>query len=312
MGEGNLSLTRPSGEGSESPPAPELEVPPRRVPWVTITACVVMVALFGVALLTPNTMPFASFGYRGDAFQVWSGAVWVLLVSAFMHLALWHVALNVYWLWILGRVIEKAFGPVVLGLLLLTSAFVGSAFQLAIFDNVGVGSSGMVFALFGFGWLAKGKNAALKAVLTPKVGTLFVAWLVACWIVLTRLVGNGAHLGGLLFGAVAAEAFATGRWPRLAKTIAGLVLVLSLAVSFVCPWSAIWWSTAGYKVQTAGRYDAAIEAYGMSLELRPDQPWVMANLVRAYRAAGKGEEAASLLAKLKSISPNEAAKLAGE
>jgi GlpG protein len=266
-------------------------------------------ALFTVVCLTPDAAPFASWGYRGDAFQVWSGAAWVLLASAVIHQAPWHLALNIYWLWSLGRVVEGAFGPLVVGLLLITSAFVSSSFQLAIFDNVGVGASGMAFAVFGFGWLARGKKQELRATFTTKVVVLFVSWFVGCWAILTRVVGNGAHLGGLLFGAVVAEAFVMRRRPRLAKAGAIVLVVLALGVSFVCPWSATWWSTMGYRAHAGRQFDLAIEAYDTSLQLRPDQPWVMASLIRAYRASGKADAAASLLARLRSVSPSEAAKL---
>lgn len=296
-----------SGSGQRQPPA-RGTVPRRRVPWVTVTACAAMVALFAVTCFTPNAAPFASWGYRGDAFQVWSGAAWVLLASAFIHHALWHLALNVYWLWTLGRAIEAAFGPLMMGLLLLTSAFVSSSFQLAIFDNVGVGASGMAFAVFGFGWLARSKSAELRSVFTPKTGILFASWFVGCWIILTHAVGNGAHLGGLLFGAVAAEAVVMGRRPRLAKAGAILMVLLALGVSFASPWSATWWSTMGYRAHARGQYDLAIEAYDISLQFRPDQPWVMASLIRAYRASGKADAAGSLLTRLRTVSPAEAAE----
>jgi len=309
MGIGAPNPTSPAGESDHSQPPSGAAVPTRRVPWVTAAACVAMLALFAVVCLTPNAAPFASWGYRGDAFQVWSGAVWVLLASALIHRALWHLALNIYWLWSLGRAIEAAFGPLVVGLLLVTSAFVSSSFQLAIFDNVGVGASGMAFAVFGFGWLARSKNHELRATFTPRVGVLFASWFAGCWVIWTHVVGNGAHLGGLLLGAVAAEAFVIRRRPRLAKAGAILMLVLALGVSFVCPWSATWWSTMGYRAHAGGQYDLAIEAYDISLQFRPDQPWVMASLIRAYRASGKADAAASLLMKLRSISPSEAAKL---
>jgi GlpG protein len=95
----------------------------------------------------------------------------------------------------------------------------------------------------------------------------------------------------------------------LAKAGAILLVLLALGVSFVCPWSATWWSTMGYKAHAGGQYDLAIESYDMSLQLRPDQPWIMASLIRAYRASGKADAAASLLTKLKTVSPAEAAKL---
>jgi len=214
-----------------SQPASEAAVPTRRVPWITAAACVVMLALFTVVCLTPDAAPFASWGYRGDAFQVWSGAAWVLLASAVIHQA--------------------------------------------------------PFAVFGFGWLARGKKQELRATFTTKVVVLFVSWFVGCWAILTRVVGNGAHLGGLLFGAVVAEAFVMRRRPRLAKAGAIVLVVLALGVSFVCPWSATWWSTMGYRAHAGRQFDLAIEAYDTSLQLRPDQPWVMASLIRAYRASAE-------------------------
>lgn len=279
------------------------------MPWVTATACAAMVALFAVVSVTPDEAPLASWGYRGDAFQVWSGAAWVLLASAFIHQHLWHLAVNVYWLWTLGRAVEAAFGPLTMGLLLLTSAFVSSAFQLAIFDEVGVGASGMTFAVFAFGWLARGRRTELRSIFTTTIGVVFASWFVGCWIVLTRLVANGAHLGGLLFGALVAEAVVMGRRPRLAKAGAIVLLLLALGVSVACPWSATWWATKAYGAHARGQYDLAIGAYDVSLRLRPDQPWVMASLIRAYRAAGKANAAASVLARLRTVSPEEAARV---
>lgn len=308
MGQAAEDTSPVGGDGPVQPPS-GAAIPARRVPWVTVTACAAMIALFAAISYMPDATPFASWGYRGDAFQVWSGAAWVLLASAFIHQALWHLALNVYWLWTLGRAIEAAVGPLMMGLLLLTSALVSSSLQLAIFDNVGLGASGIGFALFGFGWLARGKSAELRSILTPKTGILFASWFVGCWIFLAHEVGNGAHLGGLLFGALAAEALVMGRRPRLAKAGAIVLILLALGVAVVCPWSPTWWSTIGYRAHARGQYAMAIDAYDTSLQLRPDQPWVMASLILAYRASGKADAAAPLLARLRAVSPSEAAKL---
>lgn len=83
-------------------------------------------------------------------------------------------------------------------------------------------------------------------------------------------------------------------------------------VSLVCPWSATWWSTLGYRAHARAQYDLAIDAYDASLGIQPDQPWVMANLIHLHRAAGKAEAAASLQARLRLVAPAEAAKLEDE
>ncbi|ACG72782.1 Tetratricopeptide TPR_2 repeat protein [Anaeromyxobacter sp. K] len=100
-----------------------------------------------------------------------------------------------------------------------------------------------------------------------------------------------------------------GRRPRLAKAGAIVLLLLALGVSVVCPWSANWWATKAYIAHARGQYDLAIGAYDVSLRLRPDHPWVMASLIRAYRASGKADAAASVLARLRTVSPDEAARV---
>src|SRR3981189_1880995 len=47
--------------------------------------------------------------YR-PAYGVWHGAYWSLVTSAFVHLELWHLLGNLYWLWILGCGVERAIG----------------------------------------------------------------------------------------------------------------------------------------------------------------------------------------------------------
>jgi GlpG protein len=126
---------------------------------------------------------------------------------------------------------------------------------------------------------------------------------------LTREVGNGAHLGGLLLGAATAEAVVMRRRPRLAKAGLVLLLLFSVTVSVVCPWSPTWWATRGWHAHAGGRYALAIDAYDLSLHLRPDQPWVLASLVRAHRAAGHAEAAAAVLERLRTVSPEDAEQL---
>ncbi len=67
------------------------------------------------------------------------------------------------------------------------------------------------------------------------------------------------------------------------------MVVLALGVSFVCPWSATWWSTMGYRAHARGQYDLAIEAYDTSLQFRPDQPWVMGEPDSCLSRLGGGE-----------------------
>src|SRR5688500_18062279 len=83
-----------------------------RVPWVTWLACAACLVIF-VALSVQDDAAswesLARFGYL-PANSIWEGDYWALVTSAFVHLALWHLVFNVYWLWVLGSHMERAIG----------------------------------------------------------------------------------------------------------------------------------------------------------------------------------------------------------
>src|SRR5262249_3508810 len=157
---------------------------------------------------------------------------------AFVHLALWHLAFNMYWLWALGSRMERAIGSARFLAFVLTSAFVASTAELAVSDTTGHGASGFVYAIFGFMWISRRRFPQFKEVLSQQTIKLFVVWLFGC-VVVTYLeiwnVGNAAHFAGLLFGAGVANSFVARRKPGL--TLAGTAaLVVCCVVSlFWCP-----------------------------------------------------------------------------
>ena len=200
---------------------------------VTSVTCGVIVVLFLAVRLSPD--PHAAlirFGYRG-AVQVWGGSVWALLTTAVVHEAYWHVGANLGWLWHLGRAVEEAMGSRRAALLVLASAFVSSATQLAMFEDVGFGASGVVYALFGFAWVARNKYPTLAAAVGRGTVSLFVAGLVVGFVGFLRTLGNGAHAGGLAFGACAAVPFVLERRRRLAWAVPVSAFVLSAFASLV-------------------------------------------------------------------------------
>src|SRR5215831_18104959 len=125
-------------------------------PWVTTVACTTMIVVFVALWLTPNPcsdVALTLWGYR-STFAIWSGGpryLYSFLTSAFLHRDLWHIALNLAAIWLMGRAIEPILGTKRMAWLILGSALVSSAVHLAIFGAAGIGASGIAFALFGFG-----------------------------------------------------------------------------------------------------------------------------------------------------------------
>jgi len=129
-----------------------------------------------------------------------SGAWWQVLTSAFTHVEVWHIGLNMVALWFLGPGLERAVGRARFIVLYVLSALTGTAAVMWFTDSSTgtVGASGAIFGLMG--------------------ALLIIAWkvhgdvrMVLIWlginIVYTFTAGGiswQGHLGGLVGGAIVA------------------------------------------------------------------------------------------------------------
>ncbi len=279
--------------------------------WVTVLACMLMVLLF-IGLNAQGLPGYAYFQrLLPEPVRIWTGSYWALITSAFLHQHLWHLALNVAGFWTWARPVERAIGAGKMALLLVSSAFVSSVTQLAMFDSTGIGASGMWYAVFGFGWLTRAQNPSLRGFFTTKALVIAMTWLLACLFILTHEIANGAHIGGLIFGVLAAEGFVRRKRARLAKIGLGIMCMASAIIAAFCPWSPNWWAAMGYLVHVRGNYELAADLYRTSLELHQNNRWVMRNLVLAEIGAGQSGRANSTITELKKLAPDEAAELEG-
>ncbi|MGE0884907.1 MAG: rhomboid family intramembrane serine protease [Blastocatellales bacterium] len=291
---------------SEESILPESSETMQRGPILVWLVCAVCVIVFiglssGSALESWETA--STWGYYPPGAE-WDGRYWGLITSVFVHVELWHLAFNVYWLWYLGGRLEKAIGMVRWLAFFLMAAIVSSGLQLAVSDTTGIGASGVVYAIFGFMWWSQDHYEGFRESLTKQTVFIFIVWLVIC-LVATYLkiweVGNTAHVSGLIFGIAVAEACVTRRKVILAR-VAGITLVVaSIVTLFWCPWSAGFVSRKAYKAHSKGDYLNAIALYRRSLELGQDAVWVWTNMAMVYKQMGdeaKYEEAVRTLEKL--------------
>jgi rhomboid protease GluP len=135
--------------------------------------------------------------------MVKQGAYATLLTSAFLHLGIVHLLVNMYALGVMGKVIERLIGTVRFGVVYFTSAITGSLLSLMIHPDVlSVGASGAIFGIAG-AMLALGER---RAVVMPKNMTGIVLFLV--YNLIYGLSNPGinvvAHIGGALGGAAVA------------------------------------------------------------------------------------------------------------
>ncbi len=176
---------------------------------------------------------FVRYSDVGCASGAWhpgvaDGAYWQLVTSGFTHVAITHIAFNMFALYAIGPQIETAVGRTRFLALYLISLLTGSAvvmwaapqFQLTL------GASGAIYGLF-----------AALLVIARKVGAdMRSLWaLIAVNVAITFVVPNiswQGHLGGFVGGALVAGILVYApRGPRRTPVqVAGLTGVLAVAV----------------------------------------------------------------------------------
>jgi len=258
---------------------------------VTGLACVACSLVFIGLMQEPdpdswNTL--SRYGYL-PAVAIWDGRYWALLSSVFVHRELVHFAFNVYWLWILGRALEREIGPLRFLAFFIGSAVVSSGIQLAVGGSTGIGASGVVYAIFGFLWMASDCIEAFKNTVTKRLIVTFLGWGVICilgTLLGTMNIGNAAHIGGLLFGAGVAMVFVRKRVRVM--TAAGLVglILIALVPLFWSPWSPDWTSKQAYDAHLRHDYVGAVIWYQRTIDLGGNTGWALENMARAYGSMG--------------------------
>lgn len=180
--------------------------------WATLALVGLNVSVF-LAMVLAGASPFyadwAAIAAGGvEPSRVWDGDVWRFLTACFIHLGIWHLALNAWVLWQLGPVLERFVGGLRVLLIYLSSGVFGFALSTALRAVPSAGASGAVFGITGALiaialMLRKDPRAThgelgrtlLGALVPFVVATLALGWLVP-------LIDNTAHVGGLLFGLI--------------------------------------------------------------------------------------------------------------
>lgn len=134
--------------------------------------------------------------------EVRAGEVWRLITPIFLHGDIFHIFFNMMWLVQLGGFIETRFGPWKLLAILLAVGVGSNLIQYVSSSPYFGGMSGVNYGLFGFLWM-KGKfDPDQTWRLSPQTVQFMLVWMVLCFTGLLGPVANGAHLGGLVIGAI--------------------------------------------------------------------------------------------------------------
>jgi len=181
----------------------------RRLPPVTVALAVVLTAIFIVevaleVLDSPEAYLLVGALSR-DA--VLAGEWWRLVTAIFLHGGVEHLVGNAVALFVLGMVCEHAFGRVQFLFLFLMCGIAGSVVSMLTSPGPSVGASGAIFGLQGAAIVLFRRHRERLLVRDRRIGLVLVVW--ALYTIAlgfgTPYVDNGAHLGGLLGGALVAR-----------------------------------------------------------------------------------------------------------
>jgi rhomboid protease GluP len=290
-----------STPAAEHPMVPEADAGTdlRRFP---VTAAIILACLagFGAQTLDPAGPAVALLMPSGP--DVWSGQVWRLLTSVFLHVNLIHLAFNLYWAWIFGRALEPWLGSAKLAGVSLVLAVGSSGYEFLVNSATGggIGFSGVCYGWFALLWAARHHRPDAARVVTGQVTQLFVAWFFLC-IVMTVAgvmpVANAAHGSGAILGWLIGRALLAERGRRLwwlgvaCAALGGLILIPFMT------WDPNWLAYQGYRKHVAGDYAAAADLYRRSLERAPDNGHVWYNLALIQNQQGQTTAAIDSLRK---------------
>ncbi len=129
-----------------------------------------------------------------------NGEVWRLVTPIFLHLDIWHLLFNMFWLKDLGGALEEAIGTRRLLVLVLIIAIISNCAQGLLVGRDFGGMSGVIYGLFGYMWMRRKMDLTFHVWLTPFAGWVLMIFLALGILGVLPGLANAAHVGGLLCG----------------------------------------------------------------------------------------------------------------
>lgn len=161
------------------------------------------------ALLGSSSFP----GLSGEG--VAHGQIWRLVTGGFLHENLLHIGFNMWVLYVLGMMLEPALGRVRFGVIYGVALLTGSLGALLVSPHeLTLGASGAVFGLMGAA-AAELRARRIPLMQTPVGGLILINLIISFSI---SGISWGGHVGGLIGGALAAQAFLIAP-PRRAQLV---------------------------------------------------------------------------------------------
>jgi membrane associated rhomboid family serine protease len=188
------------------------------------------------ALFDPSAKLLFDLGAM-QPIAVAGGQFWRLFTAMFLHVGVLHVALNAYFFWLFGRMVESVYGKTWMLLIYLVSGFLASVASYAFgpVTALAVGASGAIAGVFG-AFIAynyrRRQIASNAANLRMAVTVILLNALIAF---AYRSIDWRAHVGGLVAGfalGYLADSSGPARQSAVVR-FAGIATLVALGIALV-------------------------------------------------------------------------------
>jgi membrane associated rhomboid family serine protease len=144
------------------------------------------------------------------------GDWWRVITSGFVHVSIIHIGLNMFLLFVMGRLLEPAIGTLRFVFLYFACLLAGSFLALAFSPNaLSAGASGAIFGVLGAVFvIARGRK--LDAI-AGEIGFLILFNLIFTFSV--SRISVGAHVGGLVAGILCGLLIVAGEQGRYGRDL---------------------------------------------------------------------------------------------
>ena len=210
---------------------------PKKIIFTKIILILCVIAYIFIAIkdynfISISASTLAQFG-GNNSLLVKSGELWRLITSAFLHVSLIHLLVNMYSLVILGTQVETYIGKWKFLFIYFISAITGNLLSLVFSapNVVSVGASGALFGLmgallyFGYHYRLYLSDAIKNQIIPIIILNLFIGFVISG-------IDNVAHIGGLIGGYLASMAIGIDNKSEKRDMLNGWI-VLILLIGFL-------------------------------------------------------------------------------
>lgn len=209
------------------------EIFKEKTPYATYALIAINVIVFILMYIlgngSENNETLLKFGALNKDYVIIYNQYYRIITSAFLHIGVLHLVVNMYSLYILGKEIEDYYGKVKFLLIYLSSAIFGSLLSLIFLEPnyISAGASGAIFGLagsllyFGYHYRALLNNAITKQVLPIVLLNLLIGFMASG-------INNFAHIGGLLGGFITSIALGVKYKSSKFEKINGFIVMILL------------------------------------------------------------------------------------